>query len=424
MKKMLLAMIIISLGCREKSSEVLFKAGTAVTYYSDYKTKYGDSLIDRTRLDEMVQKKLFALEGKALGMEKDSAVILGLETFEKSLLLDFLYDEVVTKKAKATPGEIKDVYDKLKDQYELAQIVVETDAVAKEVWAQIADSVPFETLAVKYSTDENSKMYGGRIGVLPVQALDPEIHRRIKDLPAGGITRPFPHQNKYYLVRMIEHKTVDLPPFDQIQDQLAQRLETERKNKLAREFIDWIFERAAIEYNPEGLEVIAKDDSLLAPGALDEWVVKKYKTKVVRVSTLRPAVKRLYDLYGFDPKILVQRELQTDLLYDEAVRRNLNRKPDYVAKVQDGLGELLSQKFYDQQILARVTVDTMEMEQYYQDHKPELKKPYKDAVGEIWTILYEQNIKKVQDEVTAALAGKYPIEINQPVVEKYLKESK
>jgi len=424
MKKMLFIMIIISLGCRQKSSEVLFKAGTTVTYFADYKNKYADSLIDQARLDEMVQKRLFALEGRALGMEKDSAVILGRETFEKSLLLDFLYDEVVTKKAKVTPGEAKEVYSKLKDQYDLAQIIVETDAAAKQVWAEIANNVPFETLAVKYSTDENSKMYGGKIGVLPVQALDPEIYRRIKDLPAGGVTRPFPHQNKYYLVRMIEHKTVDLPAFEEIQNEIAQRLETERKNKLAREFIDWIFEKAAIEYNPKGLEVITKDDSLLAPGDLDEWAVKKYKTKVVRVRTLRPAVKRLYDLYGFDPKILVQRELQTDLLYDEAMRRNLNRKPDFVAKMEDGLDELLSQKFYDQQVLAKVTVDTVAMLQYYQDHKAELKKPYKDAVGEIWAILYDQNIKKAQNEVSASLESKYPVEINQPVVDKYLKENK
>jgi hypothetical protein len=64
------------------------------------------------------------------------------------------------------------------------------------------------------------------------------------------------------------------------------------------------------------------------------------------------------------------------------------------------------------------------MAQYYKEHKAELKKPYKDAVTEIWTVLYDQNIKNTKTAVLAQLKNKYPVEINQPVVDKYSKENK
>lgn len=221
------------------------------------------------------------------------------------------------------------------------------------------------------------------------------------------------------IVKMIEHVQGDVPPFDKVETDLTRRLEIEKKNKVAREFIDAIFKNACIEYNQPGLELLVKPDSLLKPQDFEEWVLKKYKSKVVRVKTMRPAVKKLYDFYGFDPKVLVERELQPDLLYDEAIRRRLDRTADFQKKMQDALSELLSQKYYDQQILGLApAVDSAEVFGYYTAHKAELKKTFKEAYADINMLLYQQKIEAKKIETLNQLRSKYPVEVFEKTLEK------
>ncbi len=422
MKRLTLLFLFLFLSCYQDRSEVLFTIGQESVRLSEYQRRYGDTIIDKARFDELLEKKLFALKGKALNLDQDSAVIRGLDVYRKGILLEFLYDEVVNKRVRIQPDKIKNFYNKIKDQYHLAQIVVNDEASAQMVYQKITKNEPFETLAVKYSIDDNSKMYGGNIGFQAVQSINPEIYQRIKDLPDGGTTKPFPFQGKFLIVKVIEHKEADLPPFDQVQEEIKKRLEVEQKNQLACEFIDWIFKKAAIEYNPRGLEVIIKPDSELTPGDLEEWLVKKYKNKIVKVRTLRPTIKRLYDLYGFDPKMLVQRELQTDLLCDEALRRNIDRKREFILKIKDGQEELISQKFYDQEVLSQIRIDSAEINAYYQEHKSEFKKPLKDSWSEIWTMLWTQKVASTRVKLLNELKNEYPIKLSEKILAKLPKE--
>ncbi len=415
--------LCLIISCGQNKKEVLAKVGTEIISVVDYQELYSDLQFNRSQLNEMIENKLLYLGGLKLGLEKDSAVIRGLDTYKKGLLLEALYDEVVTKKAKVLESEVKDLYNKIKEQYQLAQIVLDDNATAQMVYDELLNGVPFETLAVKHSTDEQTRMYGGNIGFVSVQSLDPLIFDKIKPLKPDEFTKPFPFQDKILIVKMIEHKEVDLPKYETIKDNIQQRLEIEKKNKLAQEFIDWVFEKAMIEFNQKGLDILVRPDSLLKPEDLNEWVVKKYKTKTVSVKTLRPSIKRLYDLYGFDPKQLVERELQPDLLNDEALRRNLDRRAEFMRRIKKGLEELIVQKCYDQEILGVVNVDSTDMFNYYQEHKKEFNQPYNKVRNEIWSILQQQKLAARKEEYLASLRGEYPVEIYEKLIEKLEKEN-
>ncbi|MCK4672497.1 hypothetical protein KAT67_00805, partial [candidate division WOR-3 bacterium] len=217
----------------------------------------------------------------------------------------------------------------------------------------------------------------------------------------------------------------DTPKFEDVKENIRDNLMREKILEQGEKFIQEILEKAKIEYNEEGLDALLKPDSLITEEDLNKWVVKKYDTSYVRVRTIRQAVLYQYRQSFIEPKTLIERVLIPDIIYDKAEREHFEKKVKIKSRLSNALSLLLYQKFYSDEVLGKVAVDSMEIVTYYGGHKNEYKdKKFSDVYSILRSKVREEKIQTLRKNIFEGLREKYNPEINQAVLEKLLKEEK
>jgi peptidyl-prolyl cis-trans isomerase C len=70
-------------------------------------------------LDEVVKKEILYLEAKKRGLEKDARFAERVEDFKKRMMIEFLLEAEVEKKAAVSDKEVRDFYEKNKENFVL-----------------------------------------------------------------------------------------------------------------------------------------------------------------------------------------------------------------------------------------------------------------------------------------------------------------
>ncbi|GAI37801.1 unnamed protein product, partial [marine sediment metagenome] len=189
------------------------------------------------------------------------------------------------------------------------------------------------------------------------------------------------------------------------------------------QFIEKIVDKAKIEYNEEGLDALLKPESLITAEDLNKWVVKKHDTSYVQVRTIRQAVLNQYRQSSVEPRKLIERVLIPDLIYDKAVKEHFDKKVHVKKRLSNALSLLIYQKFYSDEVLGKAVVDSMEVVNYYEDHQDEYNdKKFSDVYLVLKAKVRDEKIASLRKNIFEGLHKKYNPEINQPVLEKLMKE--
>ena len=72
------------------------------------------------------------------------------------------------------------------------------------------------------------------MGEIPVEALNPVLASLIDTIPEGGITRPVFDAGKFYLIKVVEKKEKEYPPFEMIKDKIKNILFSREMEKRYR----------------------------------------------------------------------------------------------------------------------------------------------------------------------------------------------
>ncbi|MFC5530040.1 peptidyl-prolyl cis-trans isomerase [Cohnella yongneupensis] len=88
--------------------------------------------------------------------------------------------------------------------YDLAQIVVEDEATARELLTQLEGGAAFGALAERYSLDEFTADTGGELGWVEDRDpfTDPEVLKNASEMEVGDITGPIETGNGYVIVAL------------------------------------------------------------------------------------------------------------------------------------------------------------------------------------------------------------------------------
>jgi inhibitor of KinA sporulation pathway (predicted exonuclease) len=419
-----LTLILLRVGCAPESP-TLVTVGNDNYTIADFKEVYqfapaDDSLKRMNMINEYVNYLLMVTEARARDYENDPVVITAFETNRKDVISRSFYQAEVLDKIKVKESDIRKVYNNFVQQYHLAQIVVAAESLGQHIEKELQNGVSFDSL-LKFSLDTVS--VNGDIGKISAAALPPEILDQLRKTEIGGVTKPIQFGDYYYILKVLDYQVVDSPKYEDVRVNIEGNIMREKAMEKGSEFVQKIIDNANVEYNDEGLNLLLKPESLLTEADLNTWVVKKYDTAYVNVKTIIQAVQHQYQRSFIEPKQLIDRVLTPDLVYDEAIRRNFDKKPETEKKLQVALEQLLYQKLYSDEILEHATVDSMQVVKYYKENKKNYQgKKFSDVYLLVRNQLREQKIQSLRKSYFENLREKYKPVLNDMAVAKLLKE--
>lgn len=205
--------------------------------------------------DEVVLREIFMQEAEKRGLGGSAEYKQQLELARQTILLRELFLDQ-QKKNPVTDAEIQAEYDKFKAQagdkeYHARHILVEDEATAKSLIAQIKGGAKFEDLAKKSSKDPGSAPNGGDLDWAAPGSYVPEFSAAMTKLSKGQITEtPVKSQFGYHVIRLDDVRNAQIPPLEELKPQIQQRLQ---QQKMA-EFRDKLRASARTDYKFGGKE--------------------------------------------------------------------------------------------------------------------------------------------------------------------------
>ncbi len=418
-------LILFVVGCSFED-KTLVTMGESEYSVADFRERFQvageDSAARMNNIDEFVNQMLVVEEAKATGYDNDPVVKAAFETNRRDVIWRSYYTDVILGKVKVSDSEVQDVYKKVVEQYHLQQIVVAEESLANHVSTQLKKGASFEDVIV-FSLDTMS--VDGDIGTFSAMSIPPEIVSSLERVKKGGVTEPIKFGEYYLIFKVVDHMIAESPAYEDVKENIRNNLWQEKARAEGEEYFNKLMERAKVEYNPEGLEILLKPESLITEKDLNTWVVKKYDTAFVHVRSVIDAVRYLHGGSRADPKYLIEQELIPDLIYDEAVHNYYDKRKATKRKLENTYSLLLYQKFYSDKISGMAVVDSADVRQYYRENRDDFSNMDMDRAHSVITSrLRNAVIDSLRSDLFSMLRDKYKPEINEAVLTRLLKEEK
>jgi len=204
------------------------------------KTGQADNPQVRDQAREMlVTRELILQEANNRGLSQNDAVKEQIEQSRMGILVAAVFQDYVEKEGIAE-ADLKAAYESVKSQYtgkeyHVEHILVEKEADAKAITAQLKAGANFEELAKAKSKDPGSAPTGGDLGWVSEKSLVPEFSKAMVQLKKGQITdKPVKTQFGWHIIKMDDVRDVKAPPMEEIKDQLKQMIASDQNWQKAK----------------------------------------------------------------------------------------------------------------------------------------------------------------------------------------------
>ena len=186
--------------------------------------------------DEIIAREVFMQEAQLRGLDATEDYRAQIELARQSILIRELFADFQTKNP-VTDADIMAEYDKFAasnsgKEFKARHILVEKEADAKAIIAQLKKGGKFEEIAKKSSKDPGSGANGGDLDWAAAGSYVPEFSEALAKLEKGKMTEtPVKTQFGYHIIRLDDTREAQLPKFEEVKPQIAQQL---TQQKLAK----------------------------------------------------------------------------------------------------------------------------------------------------------------------------------------------
>jgi len=403
MKKITLTTLFILLavlGCTEEEEKVLATVGSEQILVKDFMQGYRPSVYPTEEeereaklkvLNRLIDDALLTAEARNRGYDKDSTLEDGIEATTQRALVNALYVAEVIDKSKASRTDAKRFYDADNTMLHLRIIHVESEDMANIIYQKIGEGVPFDTLAVKYSSHRSASR-GGDMGKVPLSMFfeTPE-YKTISKLKEGDVTLPVQNEEAgfdiYTLIEKSEKENVQ--PFADVEEEMKKRVESLRQSKLSFESLERLLAEANIEYNDEALALLTKPQTELKEEDLSLWTIKIGGEVVDSVGSMMDVY--LQYPQGLPERFLenaAERTAQPKALVKVATKRGLERDKTVKEAVATFVNSQIRMRITKEEITDKVEVGPQEAKIYYEEHPSEFFIPERRNLAIIRTPSY------------------------------------
>lgn len=199
--------------------------------------------------DQVVLREIFVQEAERRGLAQRPAYKDQMELARQGILIRELFEDHRAKNP-VTDEQARADYERFKAQasgqeYRARHILVETEDEANKLIAQIKGGASFEELAKANSKDPGSGANGGDLDFAKPDAYVPEFGNAMKALAKGQMTdAPVKSDFGWHIIRLEDTREAPFPSFDEVKDQLKQRLEQQQMQS----FQDELRSKAKTDY--------------------------------------------------------------------------------------------------------------------------------------------------------------------------------
>ncbi len=180
-------------------------------------------------LDQLIDGRALVAEAHKSGLDKDPAVQRQVAAAEDRALQTAMLnkevgpsisDEAVharyEKEIAGKPGE---------EEVHAKHILLDSEAEAKKVIAQLKGGADFAALAKQYSKDPGGAQQGGDLGFFKKDEMVPEFATAAFSLQPGQVSpEPVHSQFGWHVILVVARRQAEPPSFEQAHDELRQKM--------------------------------------------------------------------------------------------------------------------------------------------------------------------------------------------------------
>ena len=180
--------------------------------------------------DDLISLEVLAQEAKKKGLNKDPEVIQQIELADQSVLVSAFVQDYA-KNHPISDDQLKQEYDKLKGnlgskEYKARHILVDSEAEAKSIIAQLGKKGNFDKIAKAKSKDAGSADKGGELDWAVPSNFVPPFASALTSLKKGAYTKePVKSQYGWHVIKLDDVRDLKMPSFEELRPQIQQRLQ-------------------------------------------------------------------------------------------------------------------------------------------------------------------------------------------------------
>lgn len=179
-------------------------------------------------LEELINQELLFADAKERGLDKELEFLAEVERVKANYLKQYALSKLF-KTVHIGDAELKMFYNQNRaylqkpESVQASHILVNDEATAEQVLAELKEGLSFEDAAAQYSQCP-SKSQGGDLGVFTRGRMVPEFEEAAFTLEPGIISDPIQTQFGYHLIKVTDKQPAGERSFDEVKDQLEQQL--------------------------------------------------------------------------------------------------------------------------------------------------------------------------------------------------------
>lgn len=404
-------------GCAKKEGKIVAKVGDREITVEDLENEYqkqsrliirGRSELDRRRdaLDKLIRDQVVILGAYKEGLDKEVENDTAVLKKKDQILMSALYKKEILDKSKVSESEMKSYYEKLKEEVHAWHIVVETKAQADSIYQQLVEGADFGELAKEKSIDPSAQNNAGDLGFFGWGRMVPEFQEVAFKLKEGEISRPVKTTYGWHIIKSVERREVEQPPFEEAKEMIRARLERDKTQRRVREYFNELKKKVNFKLNEEGLDLLVSKKTEVPPETLglrrmgDKLEMESftneernttlftYKGGQITVGDFVEQFNRIPPQYR--PKLNEMDKMEEaafqiivkDILVEAAYDQKLENTTDFKESWRKFLEQEMVKRMRAE-VLKGVGITDEEIQSYYDRHPDRYEKPAEVHVKEI-----------------------------------------
>lgn len=192
-------------------------------------------------LEGLIEVKLLAVEAVDRRLDEEPEARHRLNTARDQILMNILLERIAEDKIdeaalrKMYEAQLQLLEPDLESEAHVRHILAPTRDAIEKIAAELKTGVDFAVLAARRSTDAATRLDGGDLGYLTAGAVSPELARVIRDIPKGGVSRPFEDAQGWHVVKVEDVRKKRPPSIDELDEKIRRFLKEQEFEKILKE---------------------------------------------------------------------------------------------------------------------------------------------------------------------------------------------
>lgn len=192
-------------------------------------------------LEELIEVKLLAMEALQRGLDEDPEARHRLNTARDNILGNILIEHVAAEEIdeaavrKMYEAQVLLLEPQMEKEARVRHILAPTKEAIDKIAAELKTGVDFAVLAARRSTDEGTRLDGGDLGYMTADEASPEFARVIREVPEGGVSRPFEDQQGWHIVKIDQLRKRRPPSLEDLRDTIERYLKSQQLEKILKQ---------------------------------------------------------------------------------------------------------------------------------------------------------------------------------------------